>query len=179
MNQKENLYGLIAEFETPDGVVEAAHRTQEAGYRNYDAYSPFPMHELFEAMEQHRTWVSPIVLIGGLTGLTFGFLLQTWTAVFDYPLNIGGRPTFSWPSFIPITFESMVLLAAFSAVIGMLALNGLPKPYHPVFNAPGFERASSDRFFLCIEATDPKFNLNDTTTFLQGLGAINVAEVEE
>jgi hypothetical protein len=179
MKAKPNLYGLMAEFETPDDIVEAAHRTQDAGYRNYDAYSPFPIHELFEAMEQHRTWVSPIVLIGGLVGMTIGFSLQTWTAAIDYPLNIGGRPLFSWPAFIPITFESMVLIAAFSAVLGMLALNGLPKPYHPVFNVDGFERASKDRFFLCIEATDPMFSLAETSGFLQGLGAVRVSEVEE
>lgn len=177
--RKSSLYGLIAEFETPDEIVEAVTRAREVGYRDMDAYSPFPIHELFEAMEHHNTWVPPIVLAGGLTGMTAGFLLQSWTAVIDYPLNVGGRPMLSWPSFIPITFESMVLFAAFSAVIGMLALNGLPKPYHPVFNAPGFERASQDRFFLCIEAVDPMFDQTTTTQFLRSLGAKRIADVEQ
>jgi len=172
------LYGLIAEFDEPDDVVEAARQTHHAGYRKFDAFTPFPIHELFEAMEDHRTWVSPIVLTGGVTGASFGFLLQTWTTVFDYPINIGGRPLFSWPSFIPITFESMVLVAAFSAVIGMLLLNGLPKPYHPVFNVSGFERASQDRFFLCIETADPMFDRSKTSQFLQSLGAQRVSEVK-
>jgi hypothetical protein len=172
-----NLFGIMAEFDEPDAVVEATRRARQQGYREMDAYSPFPVHELFEALEHHNTWVPPIVLAGGLTGMTFGFTLQTWTSVFDYPLNIGGRPLFSWPSFIPITFESMVLFAAFSAVFGMLVLNGLPKYYHPVFNAPGFERASQDRFYLCIEATDPIFDPSTTMQFLQSLGARRVTEV--
>lgn len=176
---RSSLYGLMAEFETPDQIIDATQQAREAGYRDMDTYSPFPIHELFDAMGKHKTWVPAIVLTGGLTGMTGGFLLQTWTTVFDYPLNIGGRPVFSWPSFIPITFESMVLLAAFSAVFGMLLLNGLPEPYHPVFNAPGFDRASQDRFFLCIEATDPMFSESETSQFLQGLGAIRVSEVQE
>jgi hypothetical protein len=174
-----NMYGLIAEFDTPDQVVEAARRARAQGYRIMDAYTPFPIHDLFDAMEDYRTWVSPIVLTGGLTGASLGFLMQTWMTVFDYPINVGGRPLFSWPSFIPITFESMVLLAAFSAVFGMLLLNGLPKPYHPVFNVPGFERASMDRFFLCIEVRDPLFEPGETMRFLQGLGARRVTEVNK
>jgi hypothetical protein len=174
-----NLYGLIAEFDTPDQVVEAARQARSQGYRVMDAYTPFPIHELFEAMEDYRTWVSPIVLTGGITGASFGFLMQTWTTVFDYPINVGGRPLFSWPSFIPITFESMVLFAAFSAVFGMLLLNGLPKPYHPVFNVPGFERASVDRFFLCIEARDPLFERSETMRFMQDLGPRRITEVNK
>ncbi len=173
------IYGLMAEFEHSEEIVEATKRAYEAGYRKMDAYTPFPMHELFEAMHDHKTWVSPIVLAGGVVGMLGGFFLQTWTTVIDYPLNIGGRPLFSWPAFIPITFESMVLLAAFSAVLGMLALNGLPQPYHPVFNVPGFERASRDRFFLCIESADPRFQAGETAQFLRNLGAQRVTEVEQ
>lgn len=176
---RPSLYGLMAEFETAEQIITAAHRAHEAGYRDMDSYSPFPIHELFEAMGQHKTAVPTITLIAGLVGATGGFLLQTWTTVFDYPINIGGRPVFSWPSFIPITFESMVLVAALSTVVGMLLLNGLPELYHPVFNVPGFERCSQDHFFLCIEATDPMFHQAETTHFLQGLGAIRVSEVQE
>jgi hypothetical protein len=178
MRISPSLYGFIAEFDKVDNLVDAVGRTRKQGYRKMDAYTPFPIHEVFEAMEDYNTWVSPIVLAGGLTGATFGFTLQTWTSMFDYPMNVGGRPLFSWPSFIPITFESMVLFAAFSAVVGMLLLNGLPKPYHPVFNVPGFERASVDRFFLCIESTDPLFDTGETMRFLQGLGSIRVTEVK-
>lgn len=170
--QRANLHGIIAEFEKADHVIEAIRSAREVGYRNMDAYTPFPMHEMFEAMEHHNTWVPPITLAGGLTGMSFGFLLQSWTAAIDYPLNIGSRPLLSWPSFIPITFESMVLFAAFSTVIGMLALNGLPRPHHPVFNTPNFERASIDRFFLCIEARDPIFDYAKTAGFLRGLNGV-------
>lgn len=173
------IYGLMAEFEHSEDIVQATRRAYAAGYRKMDAFTPFPMHELFEAMHDHRTWVSPIVLMGGVTGLLGGFFLQTWTTVIDYPLNIGGRPLFSWPAFVPITFECMVLLAAFSAVLGMLVLNGLPQLYHPVFNVPGFERSSQDRFFLCIESTDPQFRAEETARFLRSLGAIRVTEVEQ
>jgi len=179
MRYSPNLYGLVAEFDTPDQIVEAVRRARGQGYRKMDAYTPFPIHEVFEAMEDYKTWIPPIVLAGGLTGGSLGFLMQTWISVFDYPLNVGGRPLFSWPSFIPITFESMVLLAAFSAVIGMLLLNGLPKPYHPVFNMAGFERASIDRFFLCIEASDPLFDLSETSQFMRDLGPRRVTEVNQ
>lgn len=179
MRISPSLYGVMAEFDTPDHLVEAIKRTRQQGYRKMDAYTPFPIHEVFDAMEDYKTPISAIVLGGGITGATFGFTLQTWTSVFDYPLNIGGRPTFSWPSFIPITFESMVLFAAFSAVIGMLLVNGLPKPYHPVFNVPGFERASFDRFFMCVEAADPLFDSAETMRFMQELGARRVTEVRQ
>jgi hypothetical protein len=174
---KAEIYGLMAEFEDSDALLAAAKAAHKEGYQDLDTYSPFPMEEIAEAIHFHKTGVPPIVLIGGLCGAATGFLLQNIGSMFDYPLNVGGRPLFSWPSFIPITFESGVLFAAFSAVLGMLALNGLPQPYHPVFNVPGFERATDDRFFLCIEATDPKFGQN-TRSFLQGLRPKRITEVE-
>jgi hypothetical protein len=174
---KAEIYGLMAEFEDSDALLAAAKAAHKEGYQDLDTYSPFPMEEIAEAIHFHKTGVPPIVLIGGLCGASTGFLLQNIGSMLDYPLNVGGRPLFSWPSFIPITFESGILFAAFSAVLGMLALNGLPQPYHPVFNVPGFERATDDRFFLCIEATDPKFGQN-TRSFLQGLGSKRITEVE-
>lgn len=172
------IYGLMAEFDRADTLVKAAEKTHEQGYRNVDAYSPFPIEEIAEAFHMHSTGVPPLVLAGGLTGAIAGFLMQT-IGNFDYPLNVGGRPLLSWPAFIPITFESTVLLAAFAAVIGIVFLNGLPRPYHPVFNAPNFERATDDRFFLCIEASDPKFDLAATRRFLESLGPQRVSEVEQ
>jgi hypothetical protein len=171
------IYGLMAEFTDPHALVAATEKAYEAGYRDMDAYTPFPMEEVIDALHAHKTGVPPLVLAGGLAGAASGFLLQV-IGNYDYALNIGGRPLFSWPSFIPITFEAMVLLAAFAAVIGIIALNKLPRPYHPVFNAPNFERASIDRFFLCIEASDPKFDLSATRKFLEGLGSQRVSEVE-
>ncbi len=173
------IYGLIAEFDRPEALIAATEAAYEQGYRSLDTYTPFPIEEVAEAIHFHKTGVARMVLIGGLSGATLGFLLQTIGMAFDYPLNVGGRPLVSWPAFIPITFESTILLAAFSAVIAILVLNGLPKPYHPVFNAPGFERASEDRFFLCIEARDRKFDLSATRRFLEGLGAQRVSEVEQ
>jgi hypothetical protein len=170
-------YGLIAEFAGPEPLFEATRRTYEAGYRRMDAYSPFPVHGLAEAMGRRGIRIPLIVLAGGIVGGVGGFLLQTYGAVFDYPLNIGGRPTFSWPSFIPITFELTVLGAVFAAVFGLLALNGLPQPHHPVFNAPNFELASRSHFFLCIEAADPKYDTVETRRFLESLEPQSVAEV--
>jgi hypothetical protein len=172
------IYGLMAEFPTPSEIVEAARKTREAGYRRVDAYTPFPIEALSEALEFHRSPLPKIVLAGGILGLLGGFGLQYWTSVIDYPLNVGGRPLNSWPSFIAPTFETTILCAAAAAVFGMLALNGLPEPYHPVFNVPSFALATRDRFFLCIEATDPKFDRAQTRTFLVGLGSTEVAEVE-
>ncbi|MGH7462854.1 MAG: DUF3341 domain-containing protein [Longimicrobiales bacterium] len=168
----------MAEFHTADEVMEGAKRVHAAGYRKIDAYSPFPIEGLLEALGFHHTRLPLIVLIGGIIGCVGGFSLQLWGSSVYYPLDIGGRPLNSWPSFIPITFECTVLLAAFSAVLGMLALNGLPMPYHPVFNVPAFARASQDRFFLAIEATDPKFDRTRTLEFMRGLGARDVNEVE-
>jgi len=173
------IYGLIAEFHDPSSVVAAARSAHEAGYRKMDAYTPFPIEELAEAMGwRTRGRLPKIVLAGGLLGAAGGFLLQYWTSVVAYPLNVGGRPLNSWPSFIPVTFETGILGAALAAVLGMLALNGLPRPYHPVFNAPNFAMASTDRFFLCIESGDPLFEEGETRRFLEALEANEVSDVE-
>lgn len=171
-------YGLMAEFENPSDAVSAARRVYEAGYRRIDAYSPYPIEELSEAIGVHSTKMPLIVLIGGLVGLLAGYALQYYTHVIDYPLNVGGKPFHSWPAFIPITFEMTVLGAALSAVFGMLALNGLPEPYHPVFNTPNFALASRDRFFLLVQSDDPKFSREETRDFLRSLGAREVNDVE-
>jgi hypothetical protein len=171
------LYGLMAEFESADALLEAARKAREAGYRRLDAYTPFPVEGLADAIGFHTTRVPLIVLIGGLIGCFGGFFLQYYPNVIGYPLNIGGKPYDSWPSFIPITFELTILCAALSAVFGMLALNGFPKPYHPVFNAPRFGLASQNRFFLTLEARDPKFDAEKTRQFLTELKAFEVSEV--
>jgi len=173
------LHGLIAEFHTPAGIVKAAEAVHAAGYRRVDAYTPYPMEEVLDALHLHHTHVPKLVLGGGLLGLAAGWGLQYWSSVVEYPMNIGGRPFNSWAAFVVPSFETTVLFAAFAAVIGMLALNGFPQPYHPVFNVPSFTSASSDRFFLCIESGDPKFDLGETRRFLQGLGAADVQEVPE
>lgn len=178
MNEKRRIYGLMAEFEEPTSVVVAARRAHDEGYRKMDAYTPFPIEELTEAIGIRHTKLPLIVLIGGIVGCLGGFLLCYWVSTIAYPLNIGGRPLNSWPSFIPVTFECTILLAALSAVFGMLALNGLPQPHHPVFNVPSFERATRDRFFLCIESSDPIFQEQLTREFLTELGATEVSDVE-
>jgi hypothetical protein len=173
------LYGLIAEFETPDEIIAAARSAREHGYRKMDAYTPYPIHELSHALGLPRTKLPLLVLVGGMTGCATALLMMWFSATIHYPLNVGGRPLASWPAFIPITFELTVLFASGAAVLGMLGFNGLPMPYHPVFNAPRFALASRDRFFLCIEAKDPLFDLERTSKFLEGLGAHVVSEVEE
>src|ERR671913_1222438 len=150
-------YGLMAEFSSASALVAAARRAREAGYTKLDAYSPFPIEELNEALKLPRNRVPLVVLLGGLTGLAGGYGLEYWASVIEYPLNIGGRPLHSMPSFIVPAYETTILFAAFAAVIGMIALNGLPQPYHPVFNVDRFSMASSDKFFLVIESTDAKF----------------------
>src|SRR6266404_6519838 len=172
------LYGIMGEFNNPSELVVAARRTYEAGYRRINGYSPYPIEELSEAIGFTRTSLPLIVLIGGILGGLGGFFMQYWMEVIDYPLNVGGKPYNSWPAFIPITFECTVLLAAFAAVLGMLVLNKLPQPYHPVFNAPNFALATRDRFFLVIEANDPRFSHDETTQFLNTVGARNVSDVE-
>jgi hypothetical protein len=171
-------YGLMAEFDNPDTLVAASRRVRLEGYRRFDAYTPFPIEELHEALDAHRTGMPLLVLIGGIVGGLTGYGLQYWVSAAAYPLNIGGRPLHSWPSFIPVTFEMTVLFASLTAVFGMLALNRLPKPYHPVFNARRFALATRDRFFLCIEAEDPKFDAAATRRFLESLGPREVTDVE-
>jgi Protein of unknown function (DUF3341) len=173
------LYGLLAEFETPSELVEAARRAREAGYQRMDAYTPYPIHELAEALHLPRTKLPVVVFIGGALGCATALAMQWFATVVHYPINVGGRPLASWPSYIPITFELTVLFAAIAAVLGMLGLNGLPMPYHPVFNVPRFALASRDRFFLAIESVDPLFDPEKTRAFLSGLGARHVSEVEE
>jgi hypothetical protein len=174
---RTRIYGLVAEFDNPTDLVAGAHRAREAGFRRMDAFTPFPVEELTEALPIRRSRLPLIVLLGGLIGGAGGYLLQYYTAVISYPMNIGGRPNHSWPAFIPVTFEMTVLAASLAAVLGMLALNGLPMPYHPLFNVPSFALASRDRFFLCIEAADPKFEETATRQFLAGLNPRSVQEV--
>lgn len=171
------LHGLMAEFETPTALVAATERARLAGYRNMDAYSPIPIEELNEALGLRRTRLPMLVLAGGIIGGLSGYALQYWTQTTAYPLNIGGRPYHSWPHFIPVTFETTVLGAALCTFVGMWVLNKLPMPYHPVFNVPAFARASRDRFFLCIEATDPRFDRQATARFLESLHPVGVSEV--
>jgi hypothetical protein len=172
------IYGLMAEFEDVEHLIEAARRTREAGYRHYDAYTPIPSEELAEAMHAHDNRLPWLVLAGGILGGVGGYALQYWTSVVDYPINVGGRPLHSWPAFIPPAFETTILGAALFCVLGMLALNGLPMPYHPVFNVPRFALSSRDRFFLCIEATDPIFEVDATRRFLERFAPREVNVVE-
>ena len=175
---RPDLHGLLAEFLAPADLVRAAQAVHAAGYRKVDAYTPYPMEEVLEALHLHHSHVPKLVLAGGLFGLAAGWGLQYWASVVEYPMNIGGRPFNAWPVFVVPSFETTVLFAALAAVFGMLALNGFPQPYHPVFNVPTFAAASRDRFFLCVEAEDPKFDRATTRAFLQGLGAADVQEVE-
>jgi hypothetical protein len=179
MKRATTVYGLMAEFEDPTSLVAATRRAHDAGYRSMDAYSPFPIEELHDALGTRHTRLPLIVLVGGLCGGIGGYTLEYWSSVIAYPLNIGGKPLHSWPAFIPVTFETTILGAALACVLGMLALNGLPQPYHPVFNVPRFALASRNRFFLCIESTDPKFDVEGTRHFLETLNAREVTSVED
>jgi hypothetical protein len=178
MKQQENIYGLMAEFATPEQLLEAARQTHNAGYRRIDAFAPFPIEGLAHAIGFHRTRLPLVVLLAGIVGAVSGFALQYYAAAVSYPINVGGRPLNSWPAFIPVTFEITILFAAGAAVFGMLIMNGLPTPYHPVFNVPRFALASRDRFFLCIKARDPMFDTELTRKFMQTLNPREVTEIE-
>lgn len=176
---ERNLHGLMAEFDTATELVDAARAVRDAGYRRTDAFSPFPIHEMDEALGIKRSILPVLVFFGGITGLLLGISLQVFVHFIDYPLNIGGRPFLSWISFVPPAYELTILLAGFTAVFGMLFLNGLPRPYHPVFNVPRFSLATREKFFLLIEATDEKYEYEGTKSFLEGLNPQEVFDVEE
>ena len=171
------IYGLMAEFDNPSDLVRAARAAREKGYRKLDAYTPFPIEELSDVLHLHKNRLPLIVLFGGITGAILGYMLQYYVTVVYFPINIAGRPLHSWPAYIVITFETTILLAALSTVLGLLGLCGLPMPYHPVFNVPRFALASRNRFFLCIEATDPLFDPQATSDFLETLEPREVSEV--
>ena len=176
--EQSPYYGVMAQFDNPDDVLAAAKAAFAAGYRKLDAYSPLPVHGLADAIGYKRTLLPWLVFCMGIVGAIAGYGLCYWVSVIDYPLNIGGRPFRSGPSFIPVTFELTILFSAMTSAFGMLIANGLPQPYHPVFNVANFARASSDLFFLCIEAEDEKFDMEETTRFLQSLNPQEVSQVE-
>jgi hypothetical protein len=175
--KRTHIYGLMAEFDNPTDLVVAARKTYEAGYKKIDAYSPFPIEELSEAIGFHHNGVPLVVLVGGILGCISGFALQWWIATISYPVNVGGRPYLSTPAFIVVTFEMTILFAVLAAVFGMLALNGLPMPYHPVFNVPRFAFATKDRFFLIVFSSDPRYNAIATRDFLESLAPRSISEV--
>jgi ActD protein len=177
MTNPGDIYGLVAEFDDPNAFVQAARATRDYGFHRFEAYSPYPIKALDKIIKSHN-FVAPIVLGGGLLGAAIAWSMQYYIAAIDYPTNVGGRPLYSWPSFIPILFELTVLLASCGAFFGTLALCGFPRPNFPLFNLPRFAEASSSRFFLCIEAHDPYYEPSSTVEFLQGLGPIGVWEVE-
>jgi hypothetical protein len=179
VKRRPDLYGLLAEFDDPQSLLDAARRAREEGYRRMEAYTPFPVEGLSKVIGVRRLWVPLIVLIGGMVGGLGGFFMQYYAAALHYPLNIGGRPPWSWPAFIPITFELTVLCAALSGALGMLAINGLPQPSHPVFNVEQFGLATQSRFFLCVEAADPKFDRKETRSFLESLHPREVLDVRD
>lgn len=176
---RSDLHGVLAEFREPEQLLAAAQAAYQAGYRRMEAYSPYAVEGVAEAIGFSETKVPLIVLLGGIIGGLTAYFMQWYSAAIDYPLNVGGRPPHSWPAFVPITFELTILFAAIAGLIGMLWLNGLPKPYHPVFNAPEFLLASQTRFFLCIEANDHIFQSEEVRVFLNSLGAEQVVEVEK
>lgn len=177
MTPATSIYGLMAEFSGADQLLAATQHTHDAGYQRIDAYSPFPIDGLGEALGFTRSSISWIVLVGGIVGGVAGFGLQYFVSVIANPINVGGKPLFSWPAFMPVTFETTILGAAVAGVIGLLLLNRLPMPYHPVFNVDSFMRASQDGFFLCIESADPKFDAQATREFLQSLQPREVYDV--
>jgi ActD protein len=171
------IFGLMAEFDNPTDLVHAAKAAFAAGYRKMDAYTPYPLEEAAEAIGAHHNRVPLVTLIGAMLGMIGGYSLQYWVSAVNYPINAGGKPFHSWPAFIPVTFECAILGASLAAVFGMLALNGLPQPYHPVFNVPSFTSASRDKFFLCIESQDPRFSPGDTRNFLESCRPNEISEV--
>jgi hypothetical protein len=175
--KRDPIYGIMAEFETPTALLEGARRTYQAGYRKIDAYSPYPVEGLAEEIGFRHDAVALVVLIGGIIGGLTGYLLQWWCSAVAYPINVGGRPYHSWPAFIVITFELTILFGGISALLGMLALNGLPMPYHPVFNVPRFAMATKDRFFLIVFSSDPKYKAQETRSFLETLQPRSISEV--
>jgi len=178
-NATPAVYGVLAEFTNADALIDATRKARLEGYSRMDGYSPYPVGEVADELGFPRSEIGAIMFIGGLCGASFGFLMQTWVSVYDYPLNIGGKPFWSWPQFIPVTWALLVLTACLSGLFGLLALCGLPQPYHPLFNVPQFVRATRDRFFLCIEAIDPKFDLNQVKAFMATLQPESVEEVPE
>jgi hypothetical protein len=179
MPPREGIYGLLAEFNTPGELVQATEAAHAAGYRRMECYTPYPVEEAAVALRFHKNRVPLLTLLGGLMGVTTAFLMETWIAVWSYPLNIGGRPLFSWPAFIIPAYEWTILFAGLSAAFGMVALNGLPQLYHPLFNAPNFRQGvTTDKFFLCLEATDPRFSIMETRALLEQFSPASVVEVE-
>lgn len=177
--KQSQLYGLLAKFDTPENLVSAARRVVQAGYRKFDAYTPYPVEELERAMRLKPSPLPYVILTGGILGGVGGFFMQAYATVVDLPLNIGGRPLFSWPTYIPISFELTILLAALAGVLGLFVVTRFPQPYHPVFNSEDFvAHGSTDSFYLNIEASDPNFDLERTREFMQVLGAVQVSEIE-
>jgi hypothetical protein len=170
-------YGIMAQFETPEQLIAAARKAVAAGYRRIETYTPMPVHGLAEIIGVNRSAVARLVLAGGLFGCMGGYALQYYMTVMSYAHNVGGRPVHSWPAYIPVTFETTVLCASLAAVFGMLALNHLPMPYHPVFNVPAFSRATQDRFFICIRSDDPEFDSEKTRVFLENQSPLEVSSV--
>jgi len=177
MTEEKKLYGMIAQFGTPEAFLDAVHKARAAGYKKMEAYTPYPIHGLSEALGFHHTKLPILIFCGGFTGACLGLGMQWSSAAYFYPINVGGKPYFSWPGFVPITFECMILLAAFTAVMGMLALNGLPQPYHPLFNSEAFAHASRDKYFLCVEGIDPQFSIEGVKAFFESLAPEEIDEV--
>lgn len=173
------VYGVLAEFGTADELVAATKKAREAGYTRMDGYSPYPVGEVADELGFPRSEIGSVMFVGGLCGSTLGFLMMTWASVIDYPISVGGKPYWSWPQFIPIAWELLVLTACMSGLFGLLSLCGLPQPYHPLFNVPEFARATKDRFFLCIEAVDPQFDAAKIREFYATLTPLSVSEVPE
>ncbi|HMH14912.1 MAG TPA: DUF3341 domain-containing protein [Edaphobacter sp.] len=179
MPRREGIYGLLAEFNTPSELVHATEEARRVGYRRMECYTPYPVEEAASALHFHKNRVPLLCLLGGLLGVTTASLMETWISVWAYPLNIAGRPLFSWPAFIIPAYEWTILFAGLSAAFGMIGLNGLPQLYHPVFNAPNFRNgATTDKFFLCLEAVDPMFSPTETRAFLEQFHAVSVVEVD-